>query len=376
MNKNNLQVIFKKYIDNFELINSKKHNEIYKWEIAQQFQDFDVEAEDFAEMLNRICKASDNLIDSSQRPFSALVEYSRKEKEAETVREMFRNLFAQENLDCDTKQQTINEFIKASEELRMKYYPDSWRYVNDQRSVMMYLFLRYPDSNFGYKANQAKRFADCIEFYDDWGPMTDFKLDIFCRMCEQVIEEIKANEALMATHKSRYENTARILHPDTNLHILVADIIYCSQTYDFYGDMTFTPINAQARKLHFERVAKAKDLEDAVEKAEHAADLLIEAQKYIATVLTKGATVNHRKFGDGVIKDCTGGIVSVFFPEANETKRLGLAFAFGNGLLTLSDEEVTQKVKEYAPILNREQDIPKKLARAIEELQPYLEYLD
>ena len=119
MNKDNLQVIFKKYIDNFELINSDKHNEIYKWEIAQQFQDFDVEAEDFAEMLNRICKASDNLIDSSQRPFSALVEYSRKEKEAETVREMFRNLFAQENLDCDTKQQTINEFIKASEELLM-----------------------------------------------------------------------------------------------------------------------------------------------------------------------------------------------------------------------------------------------------------------
>ena len=92
--------------------------------------------------------------------------------------------------------------------------------------------------------------------------------------------------------------------------------------------------------------------------------------------MTNGATVNHRKFGDGVIKDYTGGIVSVFFPEANETKRLGLAFAFGNGLLTLSDEEVTQKVKEYAPILNREQDIPKKLARAIEELQPYLEYLD
>ena len=47
--------------------------------------------------------------------------------------------------------------------------------------------------------------------------------------------------------------------------------------------MTFTPINAQARKLHFERVAKAKDLEDAVEKAKHAADLLVEAQKYIAT---------------------------------------------------------------------------------------------
>lgn len=375
MNKTNLQVIFKKYIDNFEMLNNSENDETYKWEIAQKFQEFDVDAEDFADMLNRMWKISDNLIDSSQQlPFYALVDYARKEPE--TVREMFRKLFTEEDLDPESKQKTMIEFIEASEELRKKYYPDSRLYVNNLRSVMMYLFLRYPDSNFGYKASQAKSFADCIGFYDDWGPMTDFRLDVFTRMCEQLVEEIRANEALMETHMSRYENTDRDLHPDTNLHILVDDIIYCSQVYNFYGDITFDPINAQSRRLHFERVAKAKELAEAVEKAKQAADCLKEAKEYIATVLAKGATVKHRAFGEGTVENCVGTIVAVFFPKVNETKKLGLTVAIGNGLMSLESEEATMKIKEYIPVLNREQDIPKNLAHAIEELQPYLEYLN
>ena len=51
MNRNNLKSIFKKYIDNFEVLNNEKNDEIYKWEIAQEFQNFDVDAFDFAEML-------------------------------------------------------------------------------------------------------------------------------------------------------------------------------------------------------------------------------------------------------------------------------------------------------------------------------------
>ncbi len=53
MNKANLQRMFKSYIDNFESINTK-HDESYKWEIAQKFQDFDVEADDFVAMLTKM----------------------------------------------------------------------------------------------------------------------------------------------------------------------------------------------------------------------------------------------------------------------------------------------------------------------------------
>ena len=375
MNKTNLQSIFKKYIDNFEMFNNRLNDETYKWEIAQEFQAFDVEAEDFAEMLNRMWKVSSNLIDSSQQlPFYALVEFARREPE--TVREMFRKLFDNEHLDIKAKQAVIDEFIASSEQLRKKYYPNSRLYTNNQRSVMMYLFLRYPNSNYGYKASQAKSFADCIEFYEDWGPMTDFHLDVYSRMCDQVIEEIKKNNALMETHMSRFENTDRKLHPDENLHILMLDIIYSSQTYGFYGDITFNPISAKSRKLYFEHVAKAKELAEKLEKAKAEAALLDEAKEYITTSLSKGVTVKHKSFGEGVVEDCTETVITIHFAKTDEIKKLGLISAIENNLLSLPSDKMTQKIKSYIPVLNREHQIPGNITRAIDELQPYLEYLD
>ena len=375
MNRNNLKSIFKKYIDNFEVLNNEKNDELYKWEIAQEFQNFNVDASDFAEILNHMWRTSANLIDSSQQlPFYALVDYARKEPE--TVREMFRKLYAEEHMETVAKQQLIDEFIASSEELRKKYNPDSRLYVNNQRSVMMYLFLRYPNSNFAYKASQAKSFADCIEFYDDWGPMTDFKIDVYYRMCEQLIEEIKADEALMETHKSRFENTDRKLHPDEELHILVFDIIFSSQAYNFYDGMTYAPINAQARKLYFEKVAKAKELSETLEKAKVELASLDEAKEYVAKTLIPGMVVKHKTFGEGTIEECSETILTVQFPKINDIKKLGTAVVFANGLITLASEEQTQKIKEYAPILSNESKIMTVISRTEEALQEYLEFLE
>ena len=375
MNQKNLQVIFKKYIDHFERINSVENDENYKWEIAQKFQEFDVDAPDFADMLLRMLKISENLIDSSQQlPFYALVDYARKEPE--TVREMFRALFADEHLDVEAKQATIVAFIEASEELRKKYSPDSRLYMNNQRSVMMYLFLKYPNSNYGYKASQAKSFADCIEFYDDWGPMNDFNLGISCRMCDQLVEEIKKCDALVATHKSRYENTDRNFHADENLHILALDIIYSSQVYNFYDGMTFAPINAQARKLHFERVKKANELKEALEKAQAADALLTEAREYFIKAFETIKTVKHKAFGEGTVESFDGSILAVYFPKVDATKKLGLTMSLQNKLIICEAEGFTEAVEKYSDVMKYEHQIPSNLKRAEEEIQPYLEYLE
>ena len=375
MNHKNLQTIFQKYIENFEYINNKEHDENYKWEIANLFQSFDINAENFAEMLAEMWKLSANLVDSSQQlPFYALVDFARKEPE--TVREMFRKLFADEHIDLLTKQTRIQEFINSSEILRKKYYPDSRLYVNNQRSVMQYLFLRYPESNYGYKASQAKSFADCIEFYDDWGPMTDFQLDVYYRMCDQLVEEIKNNEALIETHRSRYENTTRKLHPDTNLHILALDIIYSSQVYDFYEGISFTPINAQARKLHIERITKAKELAQAAEKAVTDNALLTEAKEYFIGYFKPGVILKHRSFGEGAVESCDGSLITITFPKVEATKKLGLFITFLNGLLTCDSIDFKEKIDLYRDVMKREHQIPQTLKRTTEELQPYLEYLD
>lgn len=376
MNKANLQRIFKSYIDNFESINTK-HDESYKWEIAQRFQDFDVEADDFVPMLTKMWKASENIIDSShQLPFYALVDYASNCGEAETVRTMFRDLFEQETLSPAEKQGRIDDFLRKSEELRLKHKPDSHLYIANQGTVMQLLFLRYPNSNYGYKASQAKSFADCIEFYDDWGPMTAFHLDVYNRMCDQVIEEIKKNEALLETHRSRYENTNRAFHADEAFHILLLDIIYSSQTYNFYDGIEFSPITAQARKLHFEKVSKAKELEGLLKAAQDDAALLAEAQEYLKNTLTEGQRIRHKTFGDGIIRGLAGSILEVEFPQRGETKKLGLLVSMTNRLIVFDETEITETIMKYIPVLQKERDIPERVKRAKEALEPYLDYLE
>ncbi len=376
MNKANLQRIFKSYIDNFESINTK-HDESYKWEIAQRFQDFDVEADDFVPMLTKMWKASENIIDSShQLPFYALVDYASNCGEAETVRTMFRDLFEQETLSPAEKQRRIDGFLRKSEELRLKHKPDSHLYIANQGTVMQLLFLRYPNSNYGYKASQAKSFADCIEFYDDWGPMTAFHLDVYNRMCDQVIEEIKKNEALLETHRSRYENTDRAFHADEAFHILLLDIIYSSQTYNFYDGIEFSPITAQARKLHFEKVSKAKELEGLLKAAQDDAAFLAEAQEYLKNTLTEGQRIRHKTFGDGIIRGLAGSILEVEFPQRGETKKLGLFVSMTNRLIVFDETEITETIMKYIPVLQKERDIPERVKRAKEALEPYLDYLE
>ena len=206
--------------------------------------------------------------------------------------------------------------------------------------------------------------------------MTDFKIDVYYRMCEQLIEEIKADEALIETHKSRFENSDRKLHPDEKLHILVFDIIFSSQAYNFYDGMTYAPINAQARKLYFEKVAKAKELSERLEKAKVELASFDEAKDYVAKTLVPGITVKHKTFGEGTIEECEGTTLTVRFPKINDIKKLGISVVFGNGLITLASEEQTQKIKEYSSILSEESKIKTTISKTEEALHEYLEFLE
>ena len=182
MNKMRLNQLFSNYIEKFEYINNPDNNETYKWVAVEQYREsFNLEAPDLSGMLYEAWKASENLIDSAnQQPFYALVSYAKEEPE--TVRKMFRDLFADDGGNLAERQEKIIAFIQSSEELKAKYAPGSWRYTNDQRSVMAYLFFHDPEHNYLYKATQAHEFADCVEFLDDWGAGANFKLDVYYRM--------------------------------------------------------------------------------------------------------------------------------------------------------------------------------------------------
>lgn len=301
MNKTRLGQLFSNYIEKFEYINNPDFNETYKWTVVEQYREsFNLDAPDLSAMLYEVWKISENLIDSAnQQPFYALVTYAKEEPE--TVRNMYRELFADDGGDLALRQAKIYAFIQKSEELKAKYAPGSWRYTNDQRSVMAYLFFHDPEHNYLYKSTQAHEFADCVDFLDDWGSGANFKLDVYYRMCDELVASMKEFPKLIQTHMSRYEDTKGQLYEDTGLHVLAFDMIYSSQVYNLYDGIQYSHPKVAEKKLYRERVEKAAALKEVYEQAQADFAHLEEIRAAILSHLQVGSSLIHKVYGKGEI---------------------------------------------------------------------------
>lgn len=367
--------IFTAYINKFQYLNEAPQSEGYKWYSVVQFKEvFDLEAADFATMLKKAKQVTYNIIDSYNQPFGGLVKLA--EKEPETVREMFRALLKDDGGDLSARQDKINTFLRECDALVNKYYPGSFLYKNDQRSAMAYLFFNDPDNHYLYKATEATYLSDCVGFYDDWGAMSAFKLDIYHRFCDELIAEIRATPELLATNKSRYEKATRQLHPDANLHILVFDIIYCSHTYNLYSGLSFEKVTTAERKLYQENKAKAQEMLATVQKAEADMVLLQDAQQYFGGLITSNIPVTHKAFGELEVVALKGEYLSVRIKKTGETKMFVLLNSIANGFLKIAADDFDEKVVLYKAVMLRERDIPSRLASAQKAMQPYTKYLD
>lgn len=374
MNTARLDLLFKNYIEKFDYISFCDNNETYKWEIVQSFQEeFDLESDDFAEMLNSLWRKSENLIDNStQLPFFALVDYARNEPE--TVRDMFAALYEDDGGDLALRQKKIDQFIAKTEELREKYKPDSWRYVNDQRSVMSYLFLHDPDHNYLYKSTQAHEFADCVEFYDDWGSGTNFKLPVYYRMCDELVEALRSSEKLMAKNEERFKK-GRNLYPDEALHILCFDMIYSSQVYGLYGNIEYTHPNSAEKRAYLEKKDKALQLKAAYEELAAQAEELEQAKEYLSAAMVSGTHICHKTYGDGIIESLDNGYLSIRFAEPAGVKRFGLLSSLVGGFILPNTPSIAEYIKEHAQVMKAEASLPNRLKKAEADLAPYKDLL-
>ncbi|MDD4494580.1 MAG: hypothetical protein PHV32_09595 [Eubacteriales bacterium] len=379
MNKERLQTLISNYINGFESFNREdkgESNESYKWAVVQRFQDhFDIEADNFADMLYTVWRDSDTMIDSAhQQPFYALVDYARKEPEL--VRKLFNDLYVPDNNDLTVRQNKIDAFVQQTEILKSKYYPQSWRYTNDQRSTMAYLFLNDPENNYLYKATQAHEFADCVEFYDDWGSGSNFKLPVYYRMCDELVAQIKNSSALLETNKSRYETAKEAFYPDSSLHILAFDIIYASQVYGLYGGITYSHPNTAAKKLYLERVEKAKQCKTQYDTLVSQQEKLAELLKMALDTIPTGTPIVHKTYGQGMVIDNEGQYITVSFANVDQPKKFALLSSIINGFIKQNDSTLYDRLMEFADLIKNESSIASRLKSAEAEMQKYQDYLE
>lgn len=381
MNQNNLQQIFSHYTENFEFINNPDNDENYKWQVVKDFQGFmdkalSADIENFADTLYKAKASTKNIIDSYTQPFHGLVEFARKEPE--TVRNMFLDLYADDGGNLKQQEKQIAEFFSKSNELLERYTPGSYRFKQNSHSVSSYLFLRDPDHHYMFKATQASIMADCIGFLDDWGTGDNIKLDVFYRMCDDLLAEAKKNDVLINTNESRFDGRFRVkpedMFPDKEKHLLMFDITYCSSVYHLFENIAFERPKSKEKQLYAERKKKAQQLFEDYNNAVLQEDELREALDYFTELFKTGSEIKHKSYGQGIVKSINEKYVEIDFP--NQEKKLGLPVVIANGIISADTDEFGSNLIKYAPVLKRAEPISKAVERAKNALRGYEDYLD
>jgi len=386
MNNNHLGTIFKNYIDHFETINGKPHNEYYKWQIAKQFRPMmdealAVDSSEFYQKLKAIQKLTGNLTDSGQTlPFTGLVKASEEDSGAKAVQELFRSLYTEGMNEPTERQKRVDDFLKRSEEIIEAAGLGGRLYRNTVRTVTVYIFLYDPDNNYIFKPMDALDFADCIEYYDDWGSGANVKLDVYYRMCDQLVSAMKQDEALMATDASRFSDDWGIdvssLHPDSEKHILAFDIIHGCAHYGLFSGVNFDKLTSKERQLQRERKKKAEELAADLDRKRQIKENYDEAMDFLKRTYTEGSAIHHKKYGDGIIRSQSGSGIDVEFSDAG-IKKLGLAVSTANNIITIDDENYNETIAQYRDVLKKNgQDVSNAVVSAEGKLAPYLEYLE
>ena len=130
-------------------------DEKYKWEAVKWFQDnWDVNAPDFAEMLNRSLDKTFNLLASNNNfPKGMIVGFAKSAPEE--VRAMFIALF-DESKDVFER---MDAFKMQSSILLEKYGNGAAQHYQYENAISTYLWLRYPDKYYIYKFGEVKTVA-------------------------------------------------------------------------------------------------------------------------------------------------------------------------------------------------------------------------
>lgn len=215
LNKKALENIISFYKQNYTKIEKQ---EIYKWKAFTTFHNnWDIEAVDFKGMLKKSLKDTSNLMSASHYYPRRMILWM-AEKDEEAVRKMFRNLY-------DTSlalEQRIQYFKVNATSLIHKYKEKKENNTyQDDRAIMVYLSLRYPEKYYLYKYIMFKDFVNYIEY--DEPPKSGHIENLFKfeSMCNYVHNLIMHDDELLKMYEPR-----RKQYYDPDYHLLVQDIIY------------------------------------------------------------------------------------------------------------------------------------------------------
>lgn len=186
---------FQKYLAKYKNAFQKNWKaEKYKWEAIQHFQKYwDLEAENFADMLNKALAKTYNLLASGfAYPKAMLVYFA--ELNPETTRSAMRNLFDESKPVADR----VEAFIAFAEDQKENHNADGWKnHYQDLHAISVYLWLRFPDRYSIYKYKVARDAAKALG--SDYIPKRTSDVDNLIKayaMYDEIASLLRADEEI------------------------------------------------------------------------------------------------------------------------------------------------------------------------------------
>ena len=369
MDRENFNAIITRYLEKFDYTNGQGPQEYFKWQAVDCFQkNWDIEAENLWESFSRAVKETSVLLDGGHAaPSSGIKALLKLPEEVEFVREAFRRLFAEQE-DLNKRDLLVDEFVTSVNERIKTHWPNDSYKPQTTRSALCYLTLAHPEQNYFYMFSKAENWAEYTDFGFDIGSGSSFSLPIYYRMCDELVEEIKADPRLQQCNRARLEKAGITL--EDNYHTLAYDILYCATTYHLYIDIPrWTPKGVKNRiKRAEEREELNALLQEKLGKEKEFA--AFEATSVLPPDLI-GQTVTHKKYGQGSVAAFENNTLTVRFeqkeskfiyPDAFIGKFLTLASQDDMERITLIEESKKQRAKLEAAVKLASEEYEKKEA--------------
>ena len=215
MNVKTLENIIAFYKANYTKI---EKSELYKWKAVKTFRDnWFKEAGSFYDKLKNSLNDTSNLLSAGNYYPRRMILWM-AEKDEKTVEKMFEALY-DESVDYITR---IHNFRENAKLLVEKYKEKNvHHHYQDDRAIMVYLNLRYPDKFYLYKYNMFKAFVERTDY--DYIPKSGDVENLvkFEKLCDYIHNYITHDAELLAMYEPR-----RAKYYDSEYHLLVQDIIY------------------------------------------------------------------------------------------------------------------------------------------------------
>lgn len=222
-NKQILKEALTEYKANF--LKTQWNNEKYKWEAVKYFQDnWDINADNFAEMLKKSLSKTKNLLASVNNfPSGMITKFA--EIACEEVRAMFIELY-DESRDIYER---ISSFKQKSDILLEKYGNGAARHYQNESAVSTYLWLRYPDKYYIYKLNEVKSVSEWLESsYTFKKNSYADNIRSFLSFYNEICAEISKDGELINLFSSQITENC---YPDTEFRTLTADVGFFISKY-------------------------------------------------------------------------------------------------------------------------------------------------